>query len=270
MSHKKFTHARKLIYYFFLMTKKIVTNVSGENQQAQQQQQPIKSDSKLRQNQQQPNDQHKNQDEITLSTPVLPNQENQKQQELNQQQNNQIPKPTQPTPSISVVQATQPAAIEPPVDTEAEAEYTIGMSKMNASQSNDRDYASAYVHLTKAAARNHTKAMEEIGIAHVFGDYLQRNLTEAKRIFEYLSTEHGMPRSQFYLGFMHATGLGFRTSNQGKALVYLTFAALGGDSMGQMAMGYRHWSGISVVSSCEMALSYYKKVTSLIFLAVIS
>lgn len=34
---------------------------------------------------------------------------------------------------------------------------------------------------------------------------------------------------------MYATGLGVK-SNQAKALVYLTFAALGGDAMSQMAL----------------------------------
>lgn len=154
----------------------------------------------------------------------------------------------------------QPASSPVVIDHEAEAEYELGMSKMNASQVTDRDYYAAYVHLGKAAARNHTKAMEEIAIGLVFGDHLPRNLTEARRIFEHLSAAHGMPRSQFYLGFMHAIGLGLRTSNQAKALVHFTFGALGGDGMAQMAMGYRHWSGISVVSSCEMALSYYRKV----------
>lgn len=151
----------------------------------------------------------------------------------------------------------------PNVDREAEQEYTTGMQKLNTSSySGDRDHTSAYMHLSRAAARNHTRAMEEVAIALVFGDHMTRNLTEARRLFEHLSSVHGMPRSQFYLGFMFATGLGMKASNQAKALVHLTFAALGGDSMAQMAMGYRHWAGISVVSSCEMALSYYKKVAT--------
>lgn len=171
-----------------------------------------------------------------------------------------MPKPSQPS---IVVESTQPSAADAaPLDPEAEAEYALGMSKMNASRPNDRDYTSAYVHLSRAAARNHTRAMEEMAIAHVFGDHLERNLTEARRIFEHLSIAHGMPRSQFYLGFMYATGLGFRTSNQAKALVYLTFAALGGDGMGQMAVGYRYLSGISVINSCEMAMSFYRKIAT--------
>lgn len=196
--------------------------VSGENQG--QERMDSMADAKHQPNQA-AGQQHKS-DQITLSTPLSSNPD-------------QLQKPTQPTPPV-IVNPTQSTSVTPS-DPEAEADYVLGMSKMNASQPNDRDYASAYVHLAKAASRNHTKAMEEIAIAHVFGDHLPRNLSEARRIFEHLSLTYGMPRSQFYLGFMHATGLGFRTSNQAKALVYLTFAALGGDSTGQMAMGYRYF-----------------------------
>ena len=47
-----------------------------------------------------------------------------------------------------------------------------------------------------------------------------------------------------------------------QALVYLTFSALGGDSLAQMALGYRHWAGIGVEPNCETSLTYYKKVAS--------
>lgn len=58
---------------------------------------------------------------------------------------------------------------------------------------------------------------------------------------------------------MYASGLGVK-SDQVKALVYYTFAANGGNLLAQMAMGYRYWSGISVISNCESALKYYEKV----------
>ena len=63
------------------------------------------------------------------------------------------------------------------------------------------------------------------------------------------------------LGFMYATGIGFNVS-QAKAIVHYTVAALGDDSWAQMALGYRYWSGVTVPSSCEKALDYYKRVAT--------
>lgn len=146
------------------------------------------------------------------------------------------------------------------IDQEADNFYHTGMSKMNNTQG-DKDFRAAYYNLLKAASKGHHKAREEIAIQMLFGDHLERNITAAKEIFDDLSSTKGSARSQFYLGFMYATGLGVK-SNQAKALTYFTFGALGGDPMAQMALGYRYWTSISVVGSCEMALSYYKKVAA--------
>ena len=58
---------------------------------------------------------------------------------------------------------------------------------------------------------------------------------------------------------MHSIGLGV-TPSQSKALIYYTFAASSGNTFAQMALAFRHWSGISVMSSCESAMNYYRKV----------
>ena len=152
------------------------------------------------------------------------------------------------------------AKIDAYKDAEAQDEYEFGISKMNNTQG-DKDYRSAYYYIGKAAAKGHPKAREELAIAMVFGDHVSRNITCAKEIFEDLSKAHGSIRSQFYLGFLYASGIGVK-SNQAKALTYFTFAALGGDPMAQMSLGYRYWSSINVVSNCEVALSYYRKVAS--------
>lgn len=44
----------------------------------------------------------------------------------------------------------------------------------------------------------------------------------------------------------------------GQALLYYTFAALGGDPAAEMTVGYRHWAGISTKQSCSDAIGYYK------------
>jgi SEL1 protein len=145
-------------------------------------------------------------------------------------------------------------------DAEIENDYTIGMSKLNTTRE-EKEYRAAYFYLNRAASKGHTRAREEVAIALMFGDYLTRNLTAAREIFDDISLHRGSPRSQFYLGFIYAAGLGIKSS-QSKAITYFTFAALGGDSMAQMTLGYRYSSGISVVNSCEMALNFYSKVAA--------
>lgn len=60
---------------------------------------------------------------------------------------------------------------------------------------------------------------------------------------------------------MYATGIG-KNSSQAKSLVYYEFGALGGSSWAQMALGYKYWAGVSVGTSCERALTYYRKVAT--------
>lgn len=46
-----------------------------------------------------------------------------------------------------------------------------------------------------AADLNHTKALEHIGLAHLFGDYMPLDIQKARAIFEDLS-KRGSPRGQ--------------------------------------------------------------------------
>ena len=64
------------------------------------------------------------------------------------------------------------------------------------------------------------------------------------------------------MGFLYATGLGGLESNGAKALLYYTFAAIGGSAWAQMALAYRYWSGIGVTPSCEKALDFYRRVAA--------
>ena len=146
--------------------------------------------------------------------------------------------------------------------------YELGISKINNTHG-EKDFRGAYFYFAKAALKGHSKAREEMAIAMLFGDYVPRNITAAKEIFDELSTRLGSPRSQFYLGFLYASGLGVKSS-QAKALTYLTFAALGGDPNAQQALGYRYWSSINVVSSCETALSFYRKVAATVAMRISS
>lgn len=51
-------------------------------------------------------------------------------------------------------------------------------------------------------------------------------------------------------------------ASQPRALVHYTFAALSNDPWAQMALGYRHWNGVTLVSDCESALNYYRLVAN--------
>lgn len=64
------------------------------------------------------------------------------------------------------------------------------------------------------------------------------------------------------MGFLYATGLGGVHASQAKALLHYTAAALGGDTRAQMALGYRHWAGVTTPASCERALDFYRKVAN--------
>lgn len=60
------------------------------------------------------------------------------------------------------------------------------------------------------------------------------------------------------LGFFYSTGYGGVSVDQAQALLYYTFAAIGGDQGAEMALGYRYWSGIGVTEDCMLALDWYE------------
>ncbi|KAM9290419.1 protein sel-1 homolog 1 isoform 2-T2 [Cariama cristata] len=142
---------------------------------------------------------------------------------------------------------------------EAEDVYQTGMKILNES-SKKAQKKEAYQYLLRAADMNHTKAMEKVSYALLFGDYLKQNIQSSKELFEKL-TEEGSPKGQMALGFLYASGLGVNSS-QAKALVYYTFGALGGNLIAHMILGYRYWAGIGVLQSCESALTHYRLVAN--------
>jgi hypothetical protein len=69
----------------------------------------------------------------------------------------------------------------------------------------------------------------------------------------------GNATAQAYIAFFYSTGYhGVVPVDQAKAQLYYTFAANGGDKGAQMALGYRHWSGIGTRESCERAVGWYE------------
>lgn len=86
----------------------------------------------------------------------------------------------------------------------------------------------------KAAETGHIKAREAVAMASALGWSMPMSVERAKEEFHALA-EEGNARGQLGIGLLHATGTGMNVSIP-RALVYLTFAALGGDELAEMSM----------------------------------
>ncbi|EGD77221.1 hypothetical protein PTSG_08313 [Salpingoeca rosetta] len=79
-------------------------------------------------------------------------------------------------------------------------------------------------------------ARVKLAALHLFGSStttkLARDVEEALALAQY-AADKGHPAAQFLVGFMHATGMGV-DADQGKALLYYTFAALHDDPFAQV------------------------------------
>ncbi|GAB0092322.1 protein sel-1 homolog 1 [Sergentomyia squamirostris] len=136
--------------------------------------------------------------------------------------------------------------------------YETGMKYLNKTYPNREQ---AIISLENAASYGHPKARAQMAWFRLLGiPYLHLDHKYAYDTFTELSNE-GLPEAHTGLGFMNAAGIGVNVS-QAKALVHYTMAALGDDTFAQMALGYRYWAGISVTSSCEKALDFYRKVAT--------
>ncbi|XP_065057282.1 protein sel-1 homolog 1-like [Rhopilema esculentum] len=151
----------------------------------------------------------------------------------------------------TVESTVQKESVEPGSDLVQEAELLLNQTRKNSKR--------AYKLIAQAADMNNTIAMEKAAIEYLLGDHLPRNFTKANEVFQKLA-DNGAPVGQQGLAFMFGTGTGINSS-QAKALIYTTFAALGGGVIAEMMLGYRYWGGIGVVQNCESALTHYKKVS---------
>lgn len=122
--------------------------------------------------------------------------------------------------------------------------------------------AGARRYLEEAAAKNNSDALYILAELNFFGYYNHpRNLTAAFEHYGRLATVHGNTTAQYMLGLYYSSSIGHVVpQDQAKALLYYTLAAKRGDPRAQMALGYRHHSGIGTVKNCESALGYYKEV----------
>uniref|UniRef100_A0A452GYM1 Protein sel-1 homolog 1 n=1 Tax=Gopherus agassizii TaxID=38772 RepID=A0A452GYM1_9SAUR len=139
---------------------------------------------------------------------------------------------------------------------EAEDVYQTGMKIFNES-SKKAQKKEAYQYLLKAADMNHTKAMEKVSYALLFGDYLKQNIQSAKELFEKL-TEEGSPKGQTHRGSQtrgwDSSGLWGYYMGGSRAVNLCAKPCL--------PPGYRYWGGIGVLQSCESALTHYRLVAN--------
>ena len=113
----------------------------------------------------------------------------------------------------------------------------IYASALKTLKSSTHKKANGWAQMNKAAEIGNTDAKVKIAFAKLLGnDYFYQDLEEAKKSFEKATNEEGHPEAQFGLGFLYATAT-MTNSSQATALLYYTFAAFGGNSWAQMALG---------------------------------
>ncbi|XP_015677861.1 protein sel-1 homolog 2 [Protobothrops mucrosquamatus] len=114
----------------------------------------------------------------------------------------------------------------------------------------------------EAEEKESQRIMEQLAADMLFGYNGPQNVKAAVSLYKLLA-EEGSHRSQTVLGFLSSYGIGVE-HNQAKALVYYTFASIGGNLESRMIMGYRYWLGINVPKNCDAALTNYKKVAKFV------
>ena len=116
--------------------------------------------------------------------------------------------------------------------------------------------------LDQAAKDGEPDAIFLLAEMNFFGNYTHpRNYKEAFRRYQDLASLNGNSSAQHMIGFMYATSIGSAVErDQGKALTYHTFAALGGNTRSQMTAAYRHHTGIGTPRNCHIASHWYKEV----------
>ncbi|KAL6711103.1 ERAD-associated protein [Coniothyrium glycines] len=118
----------------------------------------------------------------------------------------------------------------------------------------------AVQYLEQAADQGSAGAIFMLAEMNFYGNYSHpRNYSEAFQRYRQLATMNGNASAQHMVGFMYATGIGGSVrQDQAKAMLYYTLGAEGGDIRSEMAIAYRHSSGIATPRNCEEAVHYYK------------
>ncbi|KAJ2905732.1 putative ubiquitin-protein ligase sel1 ubx2 protein [Zalerion maritima] len=116
--------------------------------------------------------------------------------------------------------------------------------------------------LQEAALQNNSDATFLLAEMNFYGNYTHpHQFNVAFDYYQRLASNTGNETALFMLGLMYSTGVGGSVErDQAKALLYYTFAADRGHTQAEMALGFRHYSGIGTPKNCELANMYYKRV----------
>ncbi|KAJ8977951.1 hypothetical protein NQ317_008142 [Molorchus minor] len=169
---------------------------------------------------------------------------------LNSLHDNELPLEPEEEPEIPE------ALLQPKILTAEELEakriYDEAATMLNRTRP---DKPKAYQLLIDASNKGNLEAESSGRLGQAFWESSATGYLYCKR---YLA-EMGNPDGHTGLGFLYASGLAVNVS-QAKALVHYTFGAIGGNTWAQMVLGYRYWSSITVATSCERALDFYRQV----------
>lgn len=142
------------------------------------------------------------------------------------------------------------------------SEFTTKTSS-SAGQKLNSDLTKA-VNQLRSIAEQHSNpdALWLLGEMNFHGNFTHpRNYTAAFQYYHQLADLNGNASAQHMVGFIYATGIGGAVvKDQGRALLYHTFAAQQGHIRSQMTVAYRHHAGIGTPRSCEKAVGYYAQV----------
>lgn len=118
-------------------------------------------------------------------------------------------------------------------------------------------------HLLEAAAgRNNSDAIYILAQFNFYGNYSHpRDFPKAFERYQQLAMLNGNSTALHMVAFMYATGIGGAVKrDQGKAQLYHTFAARGGNIKSEMTLAFRYHSGVAMARSCNESVKYYKRV----------
>ncbi|KAI9228282.1 MAG: hypothetical protein DHS80DRAFT_30932 [Piptocephalis tieghemiana] len=115
--------------------------------------------------------------------------------------------------------------------------------------------------LEEAASLNHTDSIFTLGEMYFFSRWTcPRDFEKAFHYYKRLADDMGNATAQHRLGVMYSFGLGPAEHDQGRSLLYYTFAAAGGDQQAQMTLSYKYLYGIGVPKDCEEAVYHARDV----------
>jgi len=115
------------------------------------------------------------------------------------------------------------------------------------------DSTKAEKFLLKSSESNNLEASELLGIY-----YLKKNKPNYELAFKYvnLSAQNGLPKSEYYLGYLYKNGI-FVEEDFQKAAYWFTKSSKSGDSQALYSLGYLFFKGLGVPQDYQKAAHFF-------------